>query len=129
MTGTTALIAQVAGEAAPADRAVATANAASLGTQEDICALVCERLVQGGERPRQIVVTGAAGVGKSAVMRMLAWRLGRRYLAQPGPATPFPLFIPMQQVTLSREEPPAGRFVGGAVGVVVGVGHAPLPRS
>ena len=110
VTGTTALIAQVAGEAAPADRAVATANAASLGTQEDICALVSERLMQGRERPRQIVVTGAAGVGKSAVMRMLAWRLGRRYLAQPGPATPFPLFIPMQQVTLSREDPPAGRL-------------------
>ncbi len=110
VTGTMALIDQVAGEQAPADRSAATADAAALGTQEDICGLICERLAKGGERPRQIVVTGAAGVGKSAVMRMLAWRLGRVYLAEPGPATPFPLFIPMQQVTLAREEPPAGQL-------------------
>ena len=89
---------------------MSTAKAASLGTQEDICALVFTRPIEGSERPRQIVITGVAGVGKSAVTRMLAWRLGCYYLAQPGGVTPFPVYLPLQQVTLPREEPAAGRL-------------------
>ena len=53
VTGTSTLIGRVAGEAGAADQSVSTANAASLGTQEDICALVFSRLVEGSERPRQ----------------------------------------------------------------------------
>ena len=101
---------------------MSTANAASLGTQEDICALVFTRLIEGSERPRQIVITGVAGVGKSAVTRTLAWRLGCYYLAQPGGVTPFPVYLPLQQVT-----PTGGTglraTLGCALGLVDGAGR------
>ncbi len=41
--------------------------------------------VRGARGP---AITGVAGVGKSAVTRTLAWRLGCYYLAQPGGAPP-----------------------------------------
>ena len=87
---------------------MSTANAASLGTQEDICALVFTRLIEGSERPRHLI-TGVAGVGKSAVTRTLAWRLGCYYLAQPGGAPPSRCTSPSSR-SPPREEPASGRL-------------------
>jgi hypothetical protein len=70
-------------------------------TQAEIRDAVVAAIHSGSERPRQIVITGAAGVGKSLVVRMIAWRLGRDYLAAGQNAHPLPLFIPLQQVTLT----------------------------
>jgi pimeloyl-ACP methyl ester carboxylesterase len=84
-----------------------TVTSSSAGTQAEVVDRVVEAVRRGSERPKQMVVTGAAGVGKSLVMRMIAWRLARRYLADPGPDTPLPLFIPLQQVTLGDLPGPA----------------------
>lgn len=70
-------------------------------TQAEIRDAVIAAIHSGSERPRQMVITGAAGVGKSLVMRMIAWRLGRDYLAAGQNGHPLPLFIPLQQVTLT----------------------------
>ncbi|MGH8601557.1 MAG: NACHT domain-containing protein, partial [Gammaproteobacteria bacterium] len=71
------------------------------GTQTEIRDAALARIHAGGERPRQMVITGAAGVGKSLVVRMIAWRLGREYLSSGLNNRPLPLFIPLQQVTLT----------------------------
>ncbi|MGH6634606.1 MAG: hypothetical protein ACRED0_00190, partial [Gammaproteobacteria bacterium] len=77
-------------------------EAAFSGTQTEIRDAVLARIDTGGERPRQMVITGAAGVGKSLVVRMIAWRLGREYLSSGLNNRPLPLFIPLQQVTLTE---------------------------
>lgn len=82
------------------DRPLSQMGAAVLGTQAEIRDAVLAAIRRGGERPRQLVVTGSAGVGKSAVLRMIGWRLGRAYLENPGPETSLPLMIPLQQVNL-----------------------------
>ncbi len=84
----------------PTDRPTSQMGAAVSGTQAEIRDAVLETIQRGGERPRQLVVTGAAGVGKSAVLRMIGWRFGRAYLENPGPETPLPLLVPLQQVNL-----------------------------
>jgi len=76
VAGTSTLIRRVAGEAGARDRPVSTANAASLGTQEDICALVFTRLIEGSERPRQIVITGVAGVYPTSRTYDVGWLEG-----------------------------------------------------
>ncbi|MGH8582434.1 MAG: hypothetical protein ACREWG_06505 [Gammaproteobacteria bacterium] len=87
----------------PQDQPVPASVASAMpGTQQDICDLVVRKLAGESELPRRLVVTGIAGVGKSTVTRMIAWRLARDYLAGPGASTPFPLLIPMQQITLSE---------------------------
>jgi hypothetical protein len=70
-------------------------------TQAEIRDAIVAAIHSGSERPRQMVITGAAGVGKSLVVRMIAWRLGRDYLAAGQNGHPLPLFIPLQQVTLT----------------------------
>ncbi len=70
------------------------------GSQEDACQFVIDRITTDSDLPTRLVLTGAGGVGKSTVMRMITWRLGCEYLANPG-ATPIPLFIPLQQVTVT----------------------------
>ncbi len=66
--------------------------------------LVCDRLQavvsQGRAGPKQLLLTGSAGVGKSAVMRALAGQLSCRFLADPR-TFPLPLFVPLQQATIS----------------------------
>ncbi len=74
----------------------------SFGTQAEIVSMVVESVRRGRERPRRIVVTGSAGVGKSLVTRMIAWRLGREFLAAPDKKHPLPLYIPLQQISLER---------------------------
>jgi len=79
-----------------------TVATASFGTQTAIRDAVIAAVHAGSEQPRQMVVTGVAGVGKSVVLRMIAWRLSRDYLAGPEGNTPLPLFIPLQQVTFGN---------------------------
>ena len=73
------------------------------GTQEETRDQVVAKVHAGSERPRQITVVGGAGVGKSTVVRMIAWRLGTDYLAQPGKNSPIPLLMPLQQVNIPAE--------------------------
>lgn len=68
------------------------------GSQDDVCQYVVKRITSANDRPTRIVVTGAGGVGKSTVMRMITWQLGCSYLANPA-SMPMPLLIPLQQVT------------------------------
>jgi len=77
----------------------ATINGAHFGSQQQIVNEVITTLQKRDDRPRQLVVTGKAGVGKSFVCRMIAWHLGCNYLATPAPPNPLVLFIPLQQVT------------------------------
>ncbi len=79
---------------------VPTAMTGTFGSQAEICQLVADGVTTTRDCPVRIVVTGTAGVGKSTVLRMIAWRLARDYLASPC-NTPIPLFIPMQQITIS----------------------------
>ena len=73
------------------------------GTQEETRDQVVAKVHVGGERPQQIAIVGGAGVGKSTVVRMIAWRLGTDYLAQPGPRSPIPLLLPLQQVNIPTD--------------------------
>ena len=77
-------------------------STSSFGTQTAIRDTVIEAIHAGSERPRTLVVTGVAGVGKSVVLRMIAWRLAAHCLARPESDTPLPLFIPLQQITLDE---------------------------
>ncbi|MGH2669752.1 MAG: hypothetical protein ACRDH5_11670, partial [bacterium] len=95
----------IGGGADAADEGVSVRKrGGSAGTQWDVCELVAKKVHGGSEGSRRVVITGMAGVGKSAVTRMVAWRLGRLYLADPRDETPFPLLIPMQQINLAKEE-------------------------
>lgn len=80
---------------------VATVN---FGAQEDISDLVLNSIQRDSDQPRKLLITGPAGVGKSIVLRSIAWRAGKQYLAEPAKATPLPLFIPLQQVTLHHSD-------------------------
>ncbi len=75
---------------------------ASFGTQAEIADMIIESIYKPSDQPRQLVLTGAAGVGKSSVMRMIAWQLGLRYLSNPRNKDPVPLFIPLQQITADQ---------------------------
>ena len=79
---------------------IPTTIAEVFGSQEEIYGFVTNRLKAACDRPTRIVVTGAGGVGKSTVLRMVTWRLARDYLARPD-TTPLPLFIPLQQITIT----------------------------
>ena len=70
------------------------------GSQHSVCEWVIDRINTINDRPSRIVVSGSGGVGKSTVLRMLAWHLGCQYLAKPKSA-PIPLLIPLQQITVS----------------------------
>lgn len=83
------------------DLPTATVDSGIVGTQSDICRSVLQAAKGISEYPPRIVVTGSAGVGKSVVLRRLAWRLGCDYLEDPGNDKFLPLFIPLQQVTIS----------------------------
>ena len=81
-----------------------TINGAHVGCQQDIVNQVIKLLQKRDERPRQLVITGKAGVGKSFVCRMIAWHLGCHYLSTPAPPNPLVLFIPLQQVTFENQK-------------------------
>ncbi|MGH8549433.1 MAG: hypothetical protein ACRERU_12710 [Methylococcales bacterium] len=72
------------------------------GTQQAVAERIIAEVRRGGAQPRKLLVTGAAGVGKTSVLRHIAWKLGVNYLAAPGQANPLPLLIPMQQMTVSE---------------------------
>ena len=72
----------------------------SSGSQNDVVEKIVDLLKKPADRPRQLVVTGSASVGKSMVTRMIAWQLGLNYLANPEAGNPVPLLIPMQQITV-----------------------------
>ena len=74
------------------------------GTQAEVAQQAIDAILSEREQSRQLVITGSAGVGKSLVVRTIAWRLGVGYLADPEGPIPMPLFIPLQQVTLSSVE-------------------------
>jgi len=79
---------------------IPTTRAEAFGSQDNVYQFVTDRVMATSDRPTRIVVTGAGGVGKSTVLRMITWRLGRDFLASPG-TTPIPLFIPLQQITVT----------------------------
>ncbi|MDQ3564091.1 MAG: hypothetical protein M3436_08110 [Pseudomonadota bacterium] len=103
VTGVHTLIGSGAGTEPADERAAIRKRGGSAGTQRDVCDRVAKKLRGGSEGSRRVVITGMAGVGKSAVTRMVAWRLGRLYLDDPRDETPFPLLIPMQQINLAKE--------------------------
>lgn len=71
------------------------------GTQQTVAEQIIHEVRRGGVKPRKLLVTGAAGVGKTSVLRQVAWQLGIAYLAAPGSPNPLPLLIPMQQITVT----------------------------
>ncbi|MCK5921537.1 MAG: hypothetical protein KAG66_11395, partial [Methylococcales bacterium] len=72
------------------------------GTQQEVAERIIQTVHRGGLHPRKLLVTGAAGVGKSSVLRHISAKLGLNYLARPGTTTLLPLLIPMQQITVSE---------------------------
>lgn len=97
---TTGLIStSVCGIGSDRDRPLPSVARLSFGTQSEVADLVVERTGQGGNQPRKLVITGAAGVGKTAVMRHIALKLGVRYLAAPAGQHSLPLLVPMQQIS------------------------------
>lgn len=79
-----------------------TIESSMAGTQQAVAERIIAEVRRGATRPRKLLVTGAAGVGKTSVLRHIAWKLGVNYLAGPGSANPLPLLIPMQQITVSE---------------------------
>jgi serine/threonine protein kinase len=55
------------------------------------------------QRPVVAVITGAAGVGKSTVLRMVARRLSGEFIASSDGASPVPILIPLFFASLSSE--------------------------
>jgi len=92
----------VCGIGSDQDRPKPNFVSASFGTQAEIADMIIAAIAKTSDRPRQLVVTGAAGVGKSSVMRMIAWQLGLGYLSNPRKKDPIPLFIPLQQITAGQ---------------------------
>ncbi|MGR9106630.1 MAG: hypothetical protein ACU843_06820 [Gammaproteobacteria bacterium] len=74
------------------------------GTQRSVADRILTEIRRGGVKPRKLLVTGAAGVGKTSVLRYIAWKLGVDYLAGPAPTKPLPLLLPMQQITISEDK-------------------------
>ncbi len=72
----------------------------SSGSQAEVVEQLIFAINKKTEQPKQMVVTGAAGVGKSIATRMLAWQLGMKYLTVPESGASLPLFIPLQQVNI-----------------------------
>lgn len=70
------------------------------GSQQRVCDRLQAVVSQGRAGPEQLLLTGSAGVGKSAVMRALAGQLSCRFLTDPR-TFPLPLFVPLQQATVS----------------------------
>lgn len=75
--------------------------AGAFGTQSEICDQILASIHRGVEGPKRIVLTGTGGVGKSTVMRRIAWRLACTYLSDPT-GSPLPLFVPLQQITVTE---------------------------
>ena len=101
MNSETLVIKSAAEPGLPNDSApIPTTLAGAFGSQDEVYRLVTDRLTATNDRPTRIVVTGAGGVGKSTVMRMITWCLAREFLASPD-TTPIPLFIPLQQITVT----------------------------
>jgi pimeloyl-ACP methyl ester carboxylesterase len=74
------------------------------GSQVEVADLVLKTIHSDSEKPRKLLITGPAGVGKSIVLRSITWRAGKNYLADPAPSTALPLFIPLQQMTVHPGE-------------------------
>ncbi len=102
-TGISGLIssktAQTSGEE---DTQVHSFSVHSAGSQAEVVELLIQAIHSKTEQPKQLVITGAAGVGKSIATRMLAWKLGLNFLTAPESGAAFPLFIPLQQVNVSN---------------------------
>ena len=75
--------------------------AEAFGTQSEICDQILVSIDRGVEGPKRIGLTGAGGVGKSTVMRRIAWCLACAYLSNPT-GSPLPLFVPLQQITVTE---------------------------
>ncbi len=84
------------------DRPKPNFASSSYGTQAEVANMIIATIHKPSDHPIQLVVTGATGVGKSSVMRMIAWQLGVRYLANPGKKDSIPLFVPLQQITTNQ---------------------------
>ena len=77
----------------------APASSKNLGSQRAIFNTMYERLSsQNGHFPRQLLLTGREGTGKSTVMRELIQQLALDYLANPGPQQVMPLSIQLQML-------------------------------
>lgn len=79
-----------------------TIQNARAGTQKTVAELIIGEVRRRGLQPRKLLVTGAAGVGKTSVLRLIAWKLGQSYLEAPGASNPLPILIPMQQITIAE---------------------------
>ncbi|MGH8552862.1 MAG: hypothetical protein ACRERS_06155, partial [Methylococcales bacterium] len=91
-----------ASEDAETERIAPGIESSLAGTQQAVAERIIAEVRRGGAKPRKLLVTGAAGVGKTSVLRHIAWKLGLDYLAGPGATNPLPLLIPMQQITVSE---------------------------
>ena len=99
--GTEQLISSVATDSA-FDQIEPSIPSSMAGTQQEVAERIIQTVHRGGLHPRKLLVTGAAGVGKSSVLRHISAKLGLNYLARPGTTTLLPLLIPMQQITVSE---------------------------
>lgn len=85
---------------------IGAAAGADLSAPEADQQTAVDRLIQAlvkqsGTRP--VLLTGAAGVGKSTVLRTLASMLATHFLSGT-PAAPLPVFLPLQQFTIESAE-------------------------
>ncbi|MEW5010122.1 MAG: hypothetical protein RPR28_06870 [Cycloclasticus sp.] len=70
------------------------------GSQSDTFNHLYQRFgPQKNRSPRQLLLTGSGGVGKSTVMRALLWQLSIDYLINPGQKQTVPLTIPLQMLS------------------------------
>ncbi|MCS5566323.1 MAG: alpha/beta hydrolase, partial [Methylococcales bacterium] len=81
--GTEQLISSVATDSA-FDQIAPSIPSSMAGTQQEVAERIIATVHRGGLHPRKFLVTGAAGVGKSSVLRHISAKLGLNYLARPG---------------------------------------------
>ncbi len=74
------------------------------GSQQAISHKILESLKDEQKPSNQIVLTGAAGVGKSTAMRSIIWHLAFEYLMKPGPNQPVPFEIPLQLFSFDSDK-------------------------
>ncbi len=109
LTAVKALIDTRAGQSS--ERPVPSVASGVFGTQSEICDQIIDSIHRAAEGSKRIVLIGASGVGKSTVMRWIAWRLACAYLSDPG-GSPLPLFVPLQQITVPESSDGAYTWTG-----------------
>ena len=80
------------------------ASTPELGSQYSLYQEIMRLASESGATPRRIILTGAAGVGKSLTLAQIARDLAARHLSKPGGNSPLPILMPLQQINLTPEQ-------------------------